>query len=65
MNELPDGKRKSGARFVVELFGGDPNGRKMIAWGQRFRRGLRGQTPSAPAVRAERNPRQLKGLSPH
>ena len=26
--------------------------------------GLRGQTPSAPAVRAERNPRQLKGLSP-
>ena len=36
MNELPDGKRKSGARFVVELFGSDPNGRKMIAWGRRI-----------------------------
>jgi len=36
MNEQPDGQERGGARFVVELFGGDPNGRKMIAWGRRI-----------------------------
>ena len=36
MNERPGEQGKSGARFVVELFGSDANGRKMIAWGRRI-----------------------------
>ena len=36
MNERPDGQERGVARFVVELFGSDPNGRKMIAWGRRI-----------------------------
>ena len=31
MNERSDGQERGGARVFVELFGGDPNGRKMIA----------------------------------
>ena len=36
MNERPDGQERGGARFVVELFGSNANGRKMIAWGRRI-----------------------------
>ena len=36
MNEQPGGQERGGARFVVELFGSDANGRKMIAWGRRI-----------------------------
>ena len=36
MNEQPDARGNGGARFVVELFGSDANGRKMIAWGRRI-----------------------------
>ena len=35
-NERMDGQGNGGARFVVELFGSDANGRKMIAWGRRI-----------------------------
>ena len=35
-NELFRGQERGGARFVVELFGSDANGRKMIAWGRRI-----------------------------
>ena len=35
MNERLDGQER-GARLVVELFGSDANGRKMIAWGRRI-----------------------------
>ena len=36
MNERPDGRNRGGAHLVVELFGSDANGRKMIAWGRRI-----------------------------
>ena len=36
MIERPNEQGKSGARFIVELFGRDANGRKMIAWGRRI-----------------------------
>ncbi|MBQ3808666.1 MAG: hypothetical protein II840_12000 [Kiritimatiellae bacterium] len=36
MNKGPDGQERGGARLVVELFGSDANGRKMIAWGRRI-----------------------------
>lgn len=36
MNELPGGQERGGARFVVELFGSEANGRKRIAWGRRI-----------------------------
>ena len=36
MDEQPGGQERGGAQFVVELFGSDPNGRKMIAWGRRI-----------------------------
>ena len=36
MNEQSGGQERGGAQFVVELFGSDPNGRKMIAWGRRI-----------------------------
>ena len=36
MNERSDGQERGGARLVVELFGSDANGRKMIAWGRRI-----------------------------
>ena len=35
MNERTNGQGRCGARFVVELFGSEPNGRRMIAWGRR------------------------------
>ena len=31
-----DGNNHPALRLVVELFGSDPNGRKMIAWGRRI-----------------------------
>ena len=31
-----DVRGSGGLRFVVELFGSDANGRKMIAWGRRI-----------------------------
>ena len=36
VNEQPGEQERGGARFVVELFGSDANGRKMIAWGRRI-----------------------------
>ena len=36
MNRRPSEQGKSVARFIVELFGSDANGRKMIAWGRRI-----------------------------
>ena len=36
MNERPNGQDRGGVRLVVDLFGSDPNGRKMIAWGRRI-----------------------------
>ena len=42
-----DIRGRGGARFVVELFGSDPNGRKMIAWGRRTR-GPSGARQAAP-----------------
>ena len=36
MNEIINGQGRGGARFVVELFGNEPNGRRMIAWGRRI-----------------------------
>ena len=36
MNKRMDEQGKSMARLVVELFGSDANGRKMIAWGRRI-----------------------------
>ena len=35
MNEQSNGQGLGRERFVVELFGNDANGRKMIAWGRR------------------------------
>ena len=40
--EMMDIRGSGGARFVVELFGSDANGRKMIAWGRSGPR-MRGQ----------------------
>ncbi len=36
MNERPNGPERGRLRLVVELFGSDSNGRKMIAWGRRI-----------------------------
>ena len=36
MNERSDERKRGRARLVVELFGSDANGRKMIAWGRRI-----------------------------
>ena len=36
MDERSAGQKRGGARLVVELFGSDANGRKMIAWGRRI-----------------------------
>lgn len=36
MNERLDGQECGGARLVVELFGSEANGRKMIARGRRI-----------------------------
>ncbi len=35
-NDLFRGQERGGPRLVVELFGSDANGRKMIAWGRRI-----------------------------
>ena len=35
MNERTNGQGRAATRFVVELFGSNANGRKMIAWGRR------------------------------
>lgn len=49
MDERPDGQKRGGSRLVVELFGSDANGRKMIEWGRRI--GCRARGPSGARLR--------------
>lgn len=62
MNEQSNGQGLGRERFVVELFGNNANGRKMIAWGAEDSWSLRGAASRAAGRPGLAAPRLAEGV---